>query len=369
MREIYFDHNSTTNPLPRSIEKYLELSNLALNNLAIHKIGRFANNIVEEARSDILNSVNANNFDIIFTSNATEASNLAIAGTNEQNIIISQIEHAAIYNCQPNNKNRITINVNNDGIIDLNHLSEILSRQKNGNFLVATMLANNETGVIQPVKEIAKIVHQHNGIILCDIVQAIGKINVDIEDLNIDLATISAHKIGGVHGVGALLAKKHITINPIIFGGGQENNKRAGTLNIAAISAFAEACNQIQIKLANNKIEELRNYLEKEITAIANDDVKIFGQNSPRIPNTSFVATKNCPSHTQLIHLDLNNIYVSAGSTCSLGVLSQSRTLQAMKVSSDFIDCVIRISLGSNNNKKEIDQFLKIWQEIYKKNN
>jgi cysteine desulfurase len=368
MNNIYFDHNSTTMPLSCAIEEYNRLSQFALNNLAIHQMGRYAENIVEQSRKDIKNSLNANNFDITFTSSATEASNLAIFGSNEQNILISQIEHAAIYNCQPNNKNRTLINVNKDGIIDINHLSEILSKQPDGNFITAIMLANNETGAIQPIKEIAKLVHQHNGIILCDIVQAFGKIDIDLEDLNIDMATISAHKIGGLQGVGALLSKKNINIDPIIFGGGQENNKRAGTLNIAAISAFASACNQINHKL-NNNIEQLRDYLELKITEIAKEDIIIFSKNAPRLPNTSFFATKNCPSHTQLIHLDLNNICVSSGSTCSLGVLSKSRTLQAMKVSSDFIDCAIRISLGHNNKKKEIDQFIKIWQEIYQKNN
>jgi cysteine desulfurase len=374
MSLIYFDNNSTMKAYPQAIEAFNMAANESLNNLSIHQLGRKAENIVENARQEISHFLNANNFEVIFTSSATEASNMAIFGLNVKSIIISKIEHAALYNCRPFGKNILEFGVDKNGVFDLVELQNIINRQENGNFLVVAMLANNETGTIQPVKEIAKMVHQKGGLILCDIVQAIGKIEVDLEDLNIDLATISSHKIGGLQGVGALLLKKGIEVKPFIFGGGQERNKRAGTVNVSGVAAFGAAC---KIKKTKNdsmnyyydKVKELRDYLEYQITRIANDDVVIFGKKSLRLPNTSFFATNNCLTQTQIIQFDLNNICVSGGATCSSGSLKESRVLKAMKINNNIAGCAIRISLREDNSLEEIDQFIDIWQKIYKKQN
>ncbi len=367
---IYFDHNSTTKPYSQAIYAFNQVATDPLNNLSIHQLGRKAENFVEGSRQEIGDFLKATNFEIIFTSSASEAANMAICGLEVKNIIISKIEHATLYNCRPSDKKIIEVGVNEDGVINLEELKLVIDQQLDGNFVVVTMLANNETGAIQPIKEIAKMTHQKGGLLLCDIVQAVGKIEVDLEDLNIDLAIISAHKIGGLQGVGALLARKGIEIKPLILGGGQEKNKRAGTVNVAGIAAFSKAC---KVRQENNhikhKIIELRNYLENRIIDIAGDKVKIFSKKVARLPNTSFFATQNCPTQTQLIQFDLHNICLSGGTTCSSGSLKKSRVLQAMQVTNDFAQCAIRVSLGEDNNKDQVDQFIEVWQKIYKKYN
>lgn len=370
MSVIYFDNNSTVKPHNEVVKVFNEIVKDPLNNLSIHQLGRKAEHLVEEARQQIKSFVGGQSYDVIFTASATEASNLAIFGINVENIIISKIEHAAIYNCRPSNKRIFEVGVDNNGIIDIAAVKNLLDQQQDGNFLLALMLANNETGAIQPVKEIAKTVHQKGGLIFCDIVQALGKIEIDLEDLNVDLASISAHKIGGLQGVGALLVKKGLELSPIIFGGGQEKGKRAGTLNIAAIAAFAKACEISAANLVANasKVKELRDYLEKKLLQIAQSDVQIFSSLAPRLPNSCFFATKNCQAQTQLMQFDLNNICVSAGATCSSGSLALSRVLQSMQIDKNFVDCAIRVSLNADNNKDEINKFIEIWQKIYEKN-
>ena len=371
MSIIYFDHNSTTKPSTQAIKEFVRLQDFALNNLSMHQLGRKADMISEESRHNIKNLLNADNFEVIFTSGASESINLAINGVECPVVLISKIEHSAGFNCRPQNKNIIEVDVDSEGLIDVQKFQEIINLQERGNFLVSIMLANNETGSIQPIKELAKITHQKNGLIHCDIVQAVGKIPVDLEDLNVDLVSISAHKIGGLQGVGALLLRKGINISPMIFGGGQEKNKRAGTLNIAGISSFAKALEAAVKNLAEykNKTKDLRDYLEKKLVNVAGKNVQIFSQEINRLPNTCFFATKNCQSQTQLMQFDLNNICVSAGSTCSSGTLQKSRVLQAMQISKDFIDCAIRVSLGKGNNHQEVDKFVEIWQKIYQKYN
>ena len=230
------------------------------------------------------------------------------------------------------------------------------------------MLANSEVGTIQPVAEIAKLTHQKGGLIHCDVVQAAGKIEVDLEKLNVDFATISAHKINGPQGVGALLVRKGINLKPLILGGGQENSKRAGTINTAGIAGFGKACEIAKEKPAKyKKIQELRDYLEQEIVKIAKDDIKIFGCDVKRLPNTSYLSLAYADAQAQLINFDLNNICVSAGSACSSGSSKASRVLKSIKATPDFIDSAVRVSLSTENTKEEIDKFISVWHEFYKR--
>lgn len=370
MSVIYFDHNSTTQPHREVIDYYCQYVDQPLNNLSIHSLGRKSDMLVENSRQALKKMLHADNFDIIFTSSATEAANLAIFGCNVARIIVSKIEHSAIFNARPCDKEICEFGVDKNGVVDIVGLQEIIENQPDGNFLLALMLANNETGAIQPVKEVAKMVHRKGGLLLCDIVQAVGKIAVDLEDLNVDLAIISAHKFGGLQGVGALMVRKNIEIKPIIYGGGQEKNKRAGTLNVAGIASLIQACKIAQQRLFEyeQKVGSLQSELENNLRTLAGNDIIIFSEEVNRLPNTTFFATKKCLSQTQLMQYDLNNICVSSGTTCSSGATFQSRVLREMDVDKEFIDCAVRVSLGFDNNKSQIDQFIDVWQRIYNKN-
>lgn len=366
---IYFDHNSTTKIAPEALAKMNEVYLLPLNSSAIHHFGRMANQLVEEVRADLKNLLNAANYEVIFTSSATEATNTVFFGIEADTILFSKIEHASVFNCRPENKKIIEIEVLENGLVDFSDLEKKLEKVENGKFLISVMLANNETGAIQEIEKIAKLAHQKAGLIHCDIVQAAGKIEVDLEKLNVDFASISAHKIHGPQGVGALLIRKGLDVAPLIYGSKQEKSKRAGTLNVAGIVGFGEACKLAKNNILNyQEVAKLRDFLELEIQKIANDDVKIFANQVERLPNTSYIALRNADNQTQLINFDLNRICVSAGAACSSGTLAESRVLKAMGVSLEFSNSAIRVSLGLENTKEEIEKFILIWSEFYKRN-
>lgn len=367
MSVIYLDHNSTTNILEPVLKKMIEL-NLPLNSSSSHQLGRKAEQLARESREVIRKELEAKNYEVIFTSNATESNNLAIFGSNIENIIISEIEHPAVFNCRPEKTNFFELSCLNSGVVDAEHFKKIISGFKDKPFMASIMLANNETGAIQPIKELAKITHQNGGIFHSDLAQATGKIKIDLEDLNIDLASISSHKIGGPPGVGALMVRKGIEINPIIFGGGQEKFKRSGTLNIPGIVGFALAISLVNNNLDNfSRLSHLRDHLENELIKIAGDNLQIAAKNVTRLANTSFIGLKDIDSQTQLINFDLNNICISAGSACSSGSTKKSRVLKAMNFPENF--GAIRVSLGPSNTKAEIDKFISVWKEFYQRQN
>jgi cysteine desulfurase len=368
MQIIYFDHNSTTKLAEEALSKMREAYQLPLNNSSTHQLGRQASKLFEEARSQVKNLLNAQNYEVIFTSSATEAINMTMRGVEADKIIFCEIEHAAVYNCRPEGKEIIEIKALENGLIDLDDLQVKLEKIATPHFLVSAMLANNETGAIQPIAEIAKLVHQKGGLLHCDIVQAVGKIAVDLEKLNADFASISAHKINGPQGVGALLFRKGLDVKPMIFGGKQEKSKRAGTTYIAGAVGFGEAC-KLTIKKLDSypEVEKLRAFLENEIQKIGGEDVKIFATKVPRLPNTSYIATKNCNAQTQLINFDLNGICVSAGPACSSGTLTESRVLKAMGIAEEFSTSAIRVSLGINNTHDEAEKFVKVWSKFYQR--
>lgn len=366
MKSIYLDYNATTKVADEVLTKMIDVFKMPLNNSSTHLLGRKANTIVEEGRQEIKNLLNAHNYEVIFTSTASEANNMAICGVAAKKILFCGIEHASVYNCRPDNKEIIEIAVLSNGLIDVEDLKNKLESINDGNFLVSLMFANNETGAIQPTKEVAKLVHQKGGLFHCDMVQGAGKVAVDIEEINVDFAAISAHKIRGPQGVAALLVRKGLDIKPLIFGGKQEKSKRAGTVNTAGIAGFGEACKLAAKNLElYNEVEKLRNYLENELKNAAGDDVKIFADSVTRLPNTCYVATKNINNQTQLIHFDLNRICISAGSACSSGSTSPARVLSVMKADPIFLENTVRISLGIDTTKAEIDKFIKVWLEIY----
>lgn len=361
---IFLDYNATTKVAPEVLAKMVEAYQLPLNNSSSHQLGRQATKLVEAAREEVKKLFNAQNYEVIFTGSSTEATNTVMFGTDVKKIIFCTIEHSSVYECRPAGKEIIEVEALENGSINVADLEKKLPND--GNFLVSVMLANNETGAIQPVEEISKLVHQKGGLFHCDIVQAAGKITVDLEKINADFASVSAHKIQGPQGVGALLIRKGLDIKPLIYGGKQEKSKRAGTTNVAGISGFGEAC-----KLASGKIDlyenvrKLRDDLEEKIKNIAGEDVKIFSTEIARLPNTSYIATKGREAKTQLINFDLNGICLSAGPACSSGTSTESRILKAMGIKPEFSTSAVRVSLSADTTADELEKFIKVWSEFY----
>jgi cysteine desulfurase len=368
MKIIYLDHNATTQLASEALAKMNEIYQFPLNNSSSHQLGRKGNKLVEDARKELKNLLNGQNYEVIFTGSATEATNTVMFGVDVKKILFCEIEHPCVFNCRPEGKEVVEIKALKNGLIDISDLKNQLEKISDSNFLVSVMLANNETGAIQPIVEIAKLVHQKGGLFHCDIVQAVGKIEVDLEKLNADFASVSAHKINGPQGVGALLVRKGLDVKPLIHGGKQEKSKRAGTTNVAGIAGFGEACKLVKGKIASyENVKKLRDFLESEIQKIAGENCQIFSAEVERLPNTSYIATRNADSQTQSINFDLHGICVSAGSACSSGAAAESRILRAMNVEPAFSTSAIRVSLGVENTKDEIEKFIKIWGEFYQK--
>jgi cysteine desulfurase len=368
MRTIYFDYNATT-PMHEVVTLcVLETMKNPHNASSLHAQGQKARQILENARIIIKKSINAPiDSQVIFAASGTEANNLVIR--SQQQCIISAIEHKSILNSV---LNPIIIPVNKQGLINLDNLQqtlEALEKTKDTPILVSIMLANNETGVIQPIKEVAKIAHKYSCIVHTDAAQAFGKIPVDMQDLEVDLITISAHKFGGPLGTAAVIFKDKIQLKPIIFGGGQEQGLRSGTENIPAIAGMSKAVEQISSTVESvQKTMVLRDRIEKYIKRIV-PEAEIFDQNAPRLPNTSYIATPQILNTTQLISLGLRNICVGTAAACSSMQDGISHVLSAMKVKESIARCAIRISLGWDNTEEEVDIFLDTWSDLYNRSN
>ncbi len=364
---IFFDNNATTKIDNQVLQAMQKAYSEPLNASSIHYFGRTATRITNQARQYVKNLVGGDNYQVIFTSGGTESNNLALFGFREYKVITSAIEHPAIYNTA-SKKGAQIVKVNGDCLVDIVDLEQKIKNINDGNFIVSIMLANNETGSIQAINDISKITHQYGGLMHSDIVQAVGKINIDLEDLNIDMASISSHKLNGPQGVGALLVKKPLDIEPIMFGSSGESGKRPGTLNVAGAVGFGEACRLAVDKVYKyQELAKLRDYLEENLVKIAGQNVIIFSQNVKRLPNTCYFATIGLDNQTQLIDFDLNGIAISIGAACSSGSSKPSRILGVMGVSDEIAKNTIRISLGLENNKEHVDKFIEVWSNLYQK--
>lgn len=360
----YMDNNATTATSKAVFAAMNELKELPLNASSIHSLGRKARGLIEAARENIAKLANSGNCRVIFTASGTESNNMALRGLDKYKVIVSSIEHASVLKV---GTHAHEIPVNNAGIIDVLGLERLLLQYAGEKMLVSVMLANNETGVLQPIREIAEIVHAHGGFIHTDAAQCFGKITVDMAALGVDMLTISAHKFGGPQGVGALIAGKHVPLHSFILGGGQEQGYRAGTENIAAIHGFGVAALEStdNIKEMNN-VAMLRDKIESSIKNIAQDAV-IFGNDAERLPNTSMIAMPNITSQTQIMHFDMEGIAVSSGSACSSGKVETSHVLLAMGVAPELAKSAIRISLGINNTARDADKFINAWKKLYER--
>ncbi|MFA7276251.1 MAG: cysteine desulfurase family protein [Pseudobdellovibrionaceae bacterium] len=358
MKNIYFDHNATTPLRPEARARMLELMDECGNASSIHKFGRMARKNIENARGTLAEILDVSAGQIIFNSGATEGNNTIARAFAPEKILISAIEHSSLNETLPTSPR---IPVTPAGLIDMTALDALL--EKNRPELVSVMLVNNETGVIQPIAEIAARVHQAGAKFHCDAVQALGKIPFTREGLGADFITLSSHKIGGPQGVGALVLAPHMSITPLLTGGGQEKRQRAGTENVMGIAAFGAAAKAACADMESfAKLETLRNKLE-EVLALS-PRVKILGQNAPRAAGTLSATLENLSGETLLMALDLEGIAISAGSACSSGTTKFSHVLKAMGVPENRNTATLRLSLGWTTTEKDIDDFIAVWNKL-----
>jgi cysteine desulfurase len=371
---VYLDWNATA-PLRQQAREALERA-LALtgNPSSVHAEGRAARHLVEEAREQVAALLGAERADVIFTASGTEANALALSPAIEtaagkaprDKLFISAVEHVSVRAGGRFAHETIEdIPVDAAGRIDLAALAQALRTAQRP--LVSIMLANNETGVIQPVAEAAAIVHAANGLLHVDAVQATGRVTCDIPTLGADLVTLSAHKIGGLKGVGALLRGRediHFP-EPLIRGGGQERGLRAGTENVAGIAAFGAAAAAVRAHLADEAahMRSLRNLLEEGLREIAPQTV-IFGEAAERLPNTTLFSHPGLKAETAVIAFDLAGIAVSSGAACSSGKVQPSHVLAAMGVSEALTRGAIRASVGYSTTTADIEATLNAWRKL-----
>ncbi|MGE9009005.1 cysteine desulfurase family protein [Leptospira interrogans] len=367
---IYLDWNATTPLRPEAKAAIAAAWEVAGNPSSVHAEGRQARRLVEEARAAVAAAVGARPRDVVFSSGGTEANALALtpglrrgAGQPVQRLLASAIEHASVLSGGRFAPDAIgSIRVTASGLVDLDHLREQLNGAP---ALVSVMLANNETGAIQPVAEVARIVHEAGGLLHVDAIQALGKIPFNIKSIEADLVTLSAHKIGGLKGVGAVvLAEDVLGLEPLLRGGGQELGRRAGTENVAGISAFGAAAKAAMaaLEVDAGRLAGLKSSLEDGLKQTPK--MIVFSEAAPRLPNTTLFTVPGLKAETAVIGFDLAGIAVSSGSACSSGKVQPSHVLDAMGQGRELAQGAVRLSLGWSTSQTEIELALKAWRKL-----
>ena len=367
----YLDWNATA-PLRAEARSAVSAALEAPGNpSSVHTEGRAARKLVEAARAQVANAIGAKIDSVVFTSGGTEANAQALvpgwslAGHACGRLIVSAIEHPSVLAggrfAVPD---VLQAPVASDGVLDLDKLRGLLST--GGPALVSVMLANNETGAIQPIADAATIVHKAGGILHVDAVQALGRMPLNVTSLGADLVTLSAHKIGGPKGVGALVVcNANLQLPPaLIRGGGQERSRRAGTENVAGIAGFgaAAAANSIKGPSETKHMLRLRDRFEAGLATT--EGVTVFSAAAPRLPNTTLFALKGIRAETAVIALDLEGIAVSSGAACSSGKVQPSHVLAAMGVDEELARGAIRVSSGYATKEGDIDRILETWRKL-----
>jgi cysteine desulfurase len=366
---VYLDWNATTPLRQEAREAMVAAWGLCGNPSSVHAEGRQARRLVEDARAAVAAAMGAEAQNVVFTSGGTEANALALTaglrrGTSQpvERLVVSAIEHASVLDGGSFGKIDI-LGVTHAGVVDLDQLRGLLARGSPA--LVSVMHANNETGAIQPVAEIADLVHGAGGLLHVDAIQALGKIPFDINTLNVDLASVSAHKLGGPKGVGALVLAEGLSgLNALLRGGGQEQGRRAGTENVMGISGFGAA---VKVAMASleadmDRVVQLRNRLETGLRQTRN--LLIFCENVPRLPNTTLFSAPGLKAETAVIGLDLEGIAASSGSACSSGKVQPSHVLKAMGLGPELTRGAVRLSLGWSTTEADIDRALEAWRKL-----
>jgi cysteine desulfurase len=372
---IYLDHNSTTPLDPRVLEGMMPyLTNIFANASSNHKFGYLANEAVKVATQQIADLIHAQPNEIVFTSGATESINLAIKGVAEQyqnrgkHIITVQTEHKAVLDvCENLEQKGFEVSylpVKNDGLLDLEVLKAAL---RGDTILVSVMVANNETGVIQPIQEITTLTHSTGALFFTDATQAFGKIPLDVDEMGIDLMTFSGHKIYGPKGIGGLFARSRrpnrVKLASQIHGGGHQKGKRSGTLNVSGIVGLGKAAELSAHEMDKNAkhTSELRDLLENELLKL--EGTKINGNRAYRLPNTTNIFFKGVDSDALMVGME--NIMVSNGSACTSASIQPSHVLQAMGLGEHEAFCCLRFGIGVTNETDDIKKAVALATNLF----
>ena len=364
MMHVYFDHNASTPLDPRVLEVMLPFLHEQCGNASSrHEFGTVARKAVDRAREQVAAIVGAQPAQVVFTSGGTEANNLFIrgmaAGMKPGQVAVSSIEHPCVtapaQDLARQGWKLRKLKVNCDGRIDLNDVDAALAEKT---ALMSVMLANNETGVIQDIATVGERAKRAGAVMQTDAVQALGKIPVEFSALNVQALTLSAHKIYGPKGAGALVVDKRLDLRAVLTGGGQERGLRGGTENVPAIVGFGVACEIAagRLKELGARLSGLRERLEQELTGMG---AVIFGNNAPRLPNTSYFAFRGIHGETLVIELDKSGYAVGSGAACSSTDNAPSGTLLAMGVEPELARGAVRFSLGADNSAEQVDGFLR----------
>ncbi len=358
---VYLDYNATAPLRPAAAAAMAAAMAHTGNPSSVHGFGRMARRKVEDARAEVAALVGARPDRVVFTGGGTEANNMALAGLGPRRRMVSAVEHDSVLKAAPEAE---FLPVGADGVISLDALRDRLQRPAPP-ALVSVMLANNETGVVQPIAEVVALAHAHRILVHCDAVQAAGKIAIDMPALGVDLMSLSAHKFGGPQGVGALVLADTVEIEAMQRGGGQERGRRAGTENVAAIAGFGAAAAVVAARRQDEAANMTR--LRRRLEAGALERVagaRLIGADAPRLPNTSCLTLPGVASETQVIGLDLAGIAVSAGAACSSGKVAPSHVLRAMGASEAEVLGSIRVSLGWASVADDVDRFVEAWSAV-----
>lgn len=355
----YFDNNATA-PLKRpAYERMVEVLQHTGNASAVHTNGRAMRKYIEDARVEVASLVGCEPENVIFTSGGTEAIVTAMSPFHGRTMVISSIEHSSVLANAPKSPQ---IPVTREGVFDLEAAERLIKEHKPE--MVSVIMANNETGVIQPAKDIVDLAHKYGALVHLDGIQALGKTKFDWADIGADYMSVAAHKIGGPQGAGALIKSKSAPFTKLMHGGTQEKHMRGGTENVAAIAGFGAAAAQTILDMDKlEAIRAMRDGIEEHILASTNQ-VTIWGRGAARVPNTIMLSLAGVPSQTQVMILDLCGVSVGSGSACSSGTLKPSRVLLAMGASEDEAQSCLRISVGWSNTEEDAEKLKSAWTEM-----
>lgn len=354
---VYLDHNATSPLRPATFDAMVEALQAGGNPSSVHRAGRAARLRMDAARRQVAALVGAMPPEVVFTSGGTEANNLALAGNGSARTLVSAVEHDSVLKAVPKAE---IIPVDGNGVIDLAALERMLAVSSEPT-LVSVMFANNETGVLQPVADVVRLARAAGALVHCDAVQGAGKAPVDLHGLGVDYLSVSAHKLGGPAGIGALVVRGNAPFATDRRGGAQEAGRRAGTENLAGIVGFGAAADAACDGLA---VAGLRDRAEAALLEVA-PHARVFGAGAKRLGNTICISMPGVKAETQVMALDLAGVCVSAGAACSSGKVTRSAVLTAMGVEPAVAETALRISFGWNTEVEDIDRLIAAWRDLY----
>ncbi|MGL4825493.1 MAG: cysteine desulfurase family protein [Alphaproteobacteria bacterium] len=362
---VYLDANATAPLRPGALAAMLHAFGQSGNPSSVHQFGREARRVLEGARKTIAETIQAEVQDVIFTSGGTEANYIALHGLHQtiSGILVGATEHESVLGNAPAAN---LLPVDHQGRLDFAAV-EALLQQREASSLVSVMLAHNETGVRQDIPRLAELVHRYNGFLHTDAAQALGKMPVSFKELGVDLMSLSAHKLGGPPGIGALVVGSRVPLKGVLKGGGQEQGLRPGMQSVALAAGFAAALLEAEAERSTlaQQHQTWIGEMEAELKAFC-PDLLIIGEQSPRLPHVSCLVMPGVPSAVQVMRFDLEGVAVSAGSACSSGKITPSQALTRMGLPEDVVKSAIRVSLGWHSKREDLTRFTSLWKKLYR---